>query len=326
MDFLLIDFKLFCTKIWNAARFMQMQSEATPANLSWDGIDPTTLTSDDKHLLLSLDATIAQANEHLERYRFNDYSHTIYSFVWNQFCDWYVEVAKEPLHSKDPARVDQVLLIMHRVFRDSMKLLHPLMPFITEELWEKMGYNTDGPFIMQADWPVGFSADEKARLGLDERVLSFVEAKRDMIRAARQLRADYNIKPSQVITYIVKPTDASIAEGLSADAASTGKLVRGEVQYDAHYSPEGAVPGLLSSVGYVYMPVDGLIDVAAEIERLSAQLEDTRKHIANGEKKLSNTSFIERAPEQVVKQQRDQQERLLEKAGKLESLLESLQA
>jgi len=310
----------YSTKIWNAARFMDMQGESTGE------IDPALLSSDDRHLLLRLDQTVQQATEHLDRYRFNDYSHALYSFIWGDFCDWYVEYAKGPLNSGDEARKAHTLAVMHHTFRTALTLLHPLMPFITEELWEAMGYRGDGTFLMKSEWPTAFGPERYADWGLDERLLAFVDAKRDLIRAARQLRADYNIKPSQEIEYIVRPEDDGIAAALEAEIASLNQFVRGRVRLERAYQPEGAAPGLVSKAGMVFMPADGLIDVAAESERIGKQLKDVEGHIARGHARLGNDAFVSKAPPHVVAQIQEQQDGLTEKAEKLRALLKSLGA
>lgn len=282
------------------------------------------LSTDDRHLLLRLHQTVLQATEHLDRYRFNDYSHTLYGFIWHDFCDWYVEYAKGPLNRGDEALKAHTLAVMHHAFQTALKLLHPLMPFLTEELWETMGYRGDGPFLMKSAWPEPFADDTLEAWGLREEIAEFVDAKRDLIRAARQLRADYNLKPSQSIRYIVRPAHPELAERLHAERDSINQLVRGEVTFDADWQPEGAAPGLVSKAGMVFMPADGLIDVAAEKERIQKQLKETEGHITRMQGRLNNTSFVSKAPPDIVAQQQAQLDELLEKAGKLKTLLASL--
>lgn len=308
----------YSTKIWNAARFLQMQGESEGV------IDPALLSSDDRHLLLRLDLTILQATEHLDRYRFNDYSHTLYSFIWGDYCDWYVEYAKGPLNSGDAARKAHTLAVMHHTFRSALALLHPLMPFITEELWEAMGYRGEGPFLMKSEWPEPLADEVRTAWNLDERILEFVEAKRDLIRAARQLRADYNIKPSQEIDYIVRPEGGAMAAALASEIASVNQLIRGNVTLDAAFQPRGAAPGLVSKAGMVFMPAEGLIDVAAEAGRIGKQLKEVEGHITRGHARLSNDAFVSKAPPHVVAQIQEQQDGLIEKAAKLKALLSSL--
>ncbi len=308
----------YCTKIWNAARFLQMQGEDT------GDIRVDLLSSDDRHLLTRLHETIRRVNDHLERYRFNDYSHELYSFIWHDFCDWFVEYAKEPLRSDDEDRKAHTVAVMHHAFRNALKLLHPLMPFLTEELWHEMGYADESDFIMQADWPRTFEKSIRDEWGLTKANMEFVVAKRDLIRAARQLRADYNIKPSQDIDFIVKPVSAEMADSLQDELESLNLLVKGTVSIDAGYTPAGAAPGLVSKVGNVFMPADGLIDVDAEVERLTKQLDELIGHIDRSNARLNNESFVSKAPAAVVEQHRAKQQELVEKADKIRALLKSL--
>jgi valyl-tRNA synthetase len=312
----------YATKIWNAARFMKMQGDYDPAAK----VDPAQLGSDDRHLLLRYHEVNKQATEHLDRFRFNDYSHTLHSFIWNDICDWYLEYAKGPLNGADAARKAHTLAVLHTAFRGALAMLHPLMPFLTEELWEQMGYRGAGGFLMKSAWPKAIDKATREAWGLQPEILEFVDNKRDLIRAARQLRADYNLKPGQEIDYIVRPATPELAAALSAEVSSINQLVRGRVTVDAAYQPKGAAPGLVSKAGYVFMPADGLIDVAAEKERLGKQLTETEGHINRGAAKLSNDAFISKAPAQVVAQIQEQQDGLVEKADKLRALLKSLGA
>ncbi len=308
----------YCTKIWNAARFLQMQGEAV------GDIDPELLSTDDRHLLTRLHRTIRKVNEHLENYRFNDYSHELYSFIRGDYCDWYVEYAKEPLNSDDDARKAHTLAVMHHAFKSAIALLHPLMPFITEELWEAMGYRGEGDFLMKSAWPATFDKDTRSLWKLTDENMKYVDAKRDLIRVARQLRADYNIKPSQDIEFKVRPANKGLGALLLTELQSINRLVRGQVSVDADYKPAGAVPGLVSKAGNVFMPADDLIDVEAEVERLDKQLTELKGHIDRSHARLSNHAFISKAPEDVVAQHRAQQQELIEKADKIRALLKSL--
>lgn len=308
----------YSTKIWNAARFLEMQGAST------GGIDASLLSSDDRHLLLRLHQTVRQVTEHLDRYRFNDYSHTLYSFIWGDFCDWYLEYAKGPLHGGDASRKTHTLAVMHLTFQTALKLLHPLMPFLTEELWEAMGYRGDGPFLMKSAWPKPFDDATRKAWGLSGAVLDFVDAKRDLIRAARQLRADYNLKPGQEIAYIVRPANEELGTALAGEIDSVNQLLRGKVTLDTAYAPQGAAPGLVSKAGMVFMPADGLIDVSAEVERLQKQLAEADGHITRSRARLTNEAFLSKAPPEIVAQQQAQLDGLVEKAEKLRALLKSL--
>ncbi len=312
----------YSTKIWNAARFLQMQGELAEAQ----GMDADRLSSDDRHLLLRMHECIRDCTENLERYRFNEYSHSLYSFIWNDICDWYVEYAKGPIHSGDEALKQHTLAVAHLAFSTALRMLHPLMPFLTEELWANMGYQGEAEFLMKSAWPQPLSQDQRTAWGLSQETMNFVEAKRDLIRAARQLRSDYNLKPSQMIDYIVVPARPELQEALDMEKASIEGFIRGTLCVDSAYEPQGAAPGLLSKSGHVYMPVDGLIDVEAERERIAKQLKETEGHIQRGQGRLSNEKFISKAPPEVVEQAQEQQRTLVEKADKLRLLLKSLGA
>mgnify|MGYP000586723818 CR=1 FL=1 len=317
----------YSTKIWNAARFMQMQSEGDTdiPICDLDSLNPALLSSDDRHLLTRLHQTIRKVNAHLDSYRFNDYSHEVYSFIRTDYCDWYLEYAKEPLNSGDEARKAHTLTVMHHAFKTAITLLHPLMPFLTEELWEAMGYRGEGDFLMRSEWPKPFDKATREAWALTDENMTFVDAKRDLIRVARQLRADYNIKPSQEIDFIVRPSSATMEEALSGELDSLNRLVRGKVQINSKYKAEGAVPGLVSKAGNVFMPADDLIDVEAEVARLQKQLDELEGHINRSHARLSNEAFISKAPEAVVEQQRAQQQEIIGKADKIRGLLKSLQ-
>ncbi|MBI2438827.1 MAG: valine--tRNA ligase, partial [Lentisphaerae bacterium] len=160
----------FLTKIWNAARFMQLQTQDAPGRLAEMTFQSELLTPDDKHILARLHETIAQCAENLERCRFNDLAKTLYEFVWRQFCDWYIESAKIALNGADQARRAQTLLVMHYVFGNALMLLHPIIPFITEELWHALGYGAEDDFIINAPWPKAIALEELGKWGINDRI------------------------------------------------------------------------------------------------------------------------------------------------------------
>jgi valyl-tRNA synthetase len=146
-----------------------------------------------------------------------------------------------------------------------------------------------------------------------------------VIRVARQLRSDYNLKPSQEISYVVRPTGKDVTGQLGEDLPSINRLVRGTVTLDPDYKATGAVPALVSKAGNVFMPVEGLIDVEAEVERLEKQVKELEGHIDRAHARLNNENFISKAPAEVIEQHRAQQQELIEKADKVRGLLKSLQ-
>ena len=326
----------FGTKIWNAARFMQMHTDA-PAGEIWDGsreFDASLLTADDRHILATLQAAIRDYDDAIEKYRFNDAALALYEFIWHQYCDWYVEYAKDTLYSEDKARRELVLRVMHYVFSSALRLLHPMMPFLTEELWHAMGYADIEPLnaavngqvtIMLAPWPE--AADDAAlnAWGADAATTAYVRDKHELIRGGRTLRADFGIVPTQSIAYIIKPHAEDVVQRLETDAASIASMLKAEpLTIDAGYTPEKAMPSGVSSLGTVYMPLDGLLDVDKELERLDGQRQKLFGDIEGVTRKLSNADFVTRAPEHVVARQRERQQELIEKRDKLDRIIETL--
>jgi valyl-tRNA synthetase len=321
----------FGTKLWNAARYLQMQ-EGGAAGFPAGGrravvaeFDPALLSADDRHILAKLDQAVESCTENLRRFRFNDAAHDLYAFVWHEFCDWYVEYSKDVLYGQDAARRAEVLKVMHHVFSSALRLLHPFMPFLTEELWHGMGYGGDEETIMTAPWPKPLEAATLERWGCGPDLVAYVDQRHELVRAGRMLRTDCGIAPGQKIRYILKPNGAALEQALRADAVTLGAMLRAkEITVDAGFVPAGAVPSVITALGTVYMPVEGLLDVAAERAKLTQQLAELAGHLERVNAKLGNESFTSKAPRQVVEQQEKQRDDLKERQAKLTRLLEML--
>ncbi|OPZ04019.1 MAG: Valine--tRNA ligase [candidate division BRC1 bacterium ADurb.BinA292] len=319
----------FATKLWNAARYLRMQTASagfTP-RAGLPELDPARLGADDRHLLQTLQQAIADTTQALDRFRFNDAAHAVYEFVWHRYCDWYVEFSKEILYGTDPARKAQVLAVMHYAFSEALKLLHPIMPFLTEELWHAMEYGAAEDSILRGPWPRPLDEAELARRwGCSPEERAYVEDKQELIRAGRTLRADYGIPPAQKIDYIVKPLTPALADRLRADEAGIRNLLRAAaVRIDPDFTPGRAMPGAINPrLGSIYLPVADLIDVQAETVRLTAQVEKIRADLGRIQAKLDNVDFVAKAPEAVVAQQRAKRRELAETAEKLTHLIAML--
>jgi valyl-tRNA synthetase len=316
----------FGTKLWNAARFIRMNSEGftVPKEPSFDA---ALLGPDDQHLLARLQEAVAACTENLEKCRFNEAALTLYEFVWHQFCDWYVESAKNALNSGDAARREQTLRILYHAFDQSLRLLHPFMPFVTEELWHAMGFGEQEDTIMLARWPAAESAAVLAKWGVDAETVAYVDRKRDLIRAGRTLRADYEIAPAQRVDYVIKPASEDGARRLAADVDNLKLLLRsGAVRFDTAFQPGQAMPCAVTEIGTIYMPLEGLVDIDAERKRLSAQIEKARSELDRVNAKLSNEQFVGKAPAEVVEQQRAKQREIEGSIAKVQRVLDGLQA
>ncbi len=312
----------FSTKIWNAARYFQMQARTTPPAAGWQ---PELWSDDDRYILARYHRAAADCEEHLAHYRFNDAAHALYGFMWHEFCDWYIEYSKDVLYGQDVARCGQVLAIMREVFSGTLRLLHPFVPFVTEELWHGLGFGDADSSIMRATWPRAMSNAEMALLSITPDAVRYVEQKRELVRAGRMMRADYNIPPAQKIAYVLKPGSSAAAARLSRDISSVVSLLRAaEVRLDDQFSPKGPMPAELTGLGMLYMPVEGLIDVAAEQVRLKTELEKLAADLARVDSKLANASFVSKAPPEVVGQQRQRREELMARMEKVRHMKEAL--
>jgi valyl-tRNA synthetase len=214
---------------------------------------------------------------------------------------------------------------MHHVLASSLKLLHPFMPFITDELWQGMGYGAADETIMNAPWPDAKGAVELQVWGISPEIVAYVDARHEMIRSGRMLRADCGISPAQKIDYIIKPNTAAEAAWLKADNAVIKSTLRAkELTIDEAFVPTGAVPSVVTGLGMLYMPVEGLIDVQAESAKLTKQLAEIEGHLTRVKQKLGNHSFISKAPREVVAQQEKARDDLWEKHIKVKRLLEMM--
>jgi valyl-tRNA synthetase len=326
----------FGTKLWNAARFMNLQAERIGGKDEWtvgrDGlgdIDAGLLSPDDKYILSKLQEAIKDFDESIEKFRFNDAAHVLYEFVWHQYCDWYVEYTKGVVGAGDEARSRQVLRIMHHVFSTSIRLLHPMMPFITEELWHVMEYakleGDEESWVMTSAWPTALSPAELKEMGIDDESVSYIDDKHDLIRVARTLKSDYGIVPSQKVAYLIKPDSPDMEKRLLSDRDSIAGLLNAKsLEIGCDLDVGEAMPSGVSTVGNVYMPLEGVVDIEAETKRLSSQMEKVESGIRQVASKLDNVAFVSKAPQEVVDQQKERKKTLLEEREKIQHLLETL--
>jgi len=321
----------FGTKIWNAARFLGMHMEKAP-NLDPHALaqqpltlDPALLTDDDRHLLARCDDAIREVTTHLEQFRFQDAARVVYDFVWNALCDWYLEYAKDDLYGENQPRREQVLRIMTHTLGSAVRLLHPFMPFLTEELWHAMGYGTASESIMRAPWPTPLDDTTASAYGLGRGVTEYVEAKHELISAGRKLRADSGITSSKLKRFIISALNQEKAGQLSRDQASLAKLLQAESVTILTAEAQKGMPAALTSLGTIYLPLVGQVDLDAEAGRLQTELTKSRNFLNGIEAKLGNAGFVAKAPESVVAQQRVKAEELRATIARLEQLAASIE-
>ncbi len=297
----------FCNKLWNACRFRQMQGGGSATSQVQAEINPALLTSDDKWILLKLDTAIREITNAFAEYRFNEATQTLYRFFWSEYCDWYVEASKAVLYGGDEAKKVNTLAVIDFVLSHTLRLFHPFLPHITEELWHGMSFSEDmpenqgGKTIMFAPWPKPLSDDEKTHYALDETTLAFVNAKYDLVSQGRNLRRAGNIPASKKVKFIFKPT-----RDFSPHDVEVVRLLLNAEALEIHtdYQSKKGTPTIRIELGDLYLPLEGLIDVEAEKARLSKELEKIESEIARVEQKLNNPDFTQKAPPKVLDEHR----------------------
>ena len=296
----------FTTKIWNAAKFLEMQEQGLGnAKVEW-----AYLSADDRHILYAADLACRKVNEILEAYRIQDGALAVYDFFWTQICDGYVEYVKD-----SPNKAVSVA-ILRDVFWKALRLLHPYMPFVTEEVAHQLGFLKGCETIMLQKFPEGYTDAEKAAWGVTEENYEFVNAKREAITAIRALRAEYKVPPATFVKVTVATDDAKA----KPEVESLKKAMRAE---SVDFVPAGsdlAMPSKITKFGTVYLSLEGLVDKAAEAKRIAGELAKLAGFIKSAEAKLANENFVAHAPEAVVAEARRKLAENKEKVAQLEKL------
>jgi len=281
----------FCNKLWNACRFRQMQGGGGRANSQVQGeINPSLLSNDDKWILLKLNQAILEITEAFTKYKFNEATATLYRFFWSEYCDWYVEASKAVFFGSDAPRKANTLAVIDFVLSHTLRLFHPFLPFITEELWHGMGYSEDmpksqgGKTIMNAPWPKPFDSDFRDHYGLDDCYLEFAEQKYEVVTQGRNLRRIGNIQSGKKVKFVLKPN----REILPHDAEVMKILLNAEaIEINANFAAKKGTPTAHTPFGELCLPLEGLVDVEAEKARLRKEVEKAEAEIAKVEQKLS---------------------------------------
>ena len=300
----------FTTKIWNAAKFLDMNVRALGALPDLGSLTAADLTADDKHMLLATDRACRKMSEILEGYRIQDGALAVYDFIWDQLCGGYVEYAKDAPDKK------VAFAVLKDVFYKALRLLHPYMPFVTEEVAHQLGFLGEGETIMRQSYPTGYSDAEKAAWGLSDEVYAFVTAKREAVTALRALRHEYKVAPATFVKVTVATDDAKAA----SEVESLKKAMRAE---SVAFVPAGSdlpMPSKITAFGTVYLSLEGLVDKAAEAKRIAGELAKLAGFIKGKEAKLGNANFVAHAPEAVVAEEKRKLAEAREKVVQLEKL------
>jgi valyl-tRNA synthetase len=289
-------------------------------------IDARLLTSDQKWILLRLDAAIREISGALNGYKFNEAAQALYRFFWSEFCDWFLEASKAG-SSGSPGDKANSLAVTDFVLSNTLRLFHPFLPFITEELWHGLGFNKDlpadqgGDSIMMAHWPEPLGPEFKEHYGLDESDERFVNAKYDLVTQARNLRREANIPSSKKVKFVFKPANPPFPE---CEGEVLRVLLNAEaLDVNTEFEPAKGTPVVHSVLGELYLPLEGLLDVAAEKARLTKELARIAAEIQKVQQKLENPNFVQKVPPAVLQ---EHQKRLADWQSKYEQVQASLQA
>ena len=284
----------FSNKIWNASRFLLMNLTIDQCAL------PEQLELEDKWILSKLNDVIRDVTANMESYELGVAAQKLYDFIWDNFCDWYIELTKARLNGEDEAAKVQAQQVLCYVLTQILKLLHPFMPFITEEIWQALPH--EGDYLMLQDWPV---YDEKFCFADEERAMELVM---DAIKAIRARRSEMNVPPSKKAELTVVTEEQAVFTTGIPFLKRLANASEVTVTADAPADVNGLV-SVVTSAAKLYIPLAELVDLDAERARLAKEIEKAEKYLAGIEKKLSNEKFVSKAPEAVVQRERDNMEK-----------------
>ncbi|QKS71871.1 valine--tRNA ligase [Paenalkalicoccus suaedae] len=304
----------FGNKIWNASRFALMNMDG----LKYEEIDITGKKSiADEWILTRLNETIEHVTKFIDAYEFGEVGRALYAFIWDDFCDWYIEMAKLPLNGEDDEAKHTTRSILAYVLDQTMRLLHPFMPFITEEVWQHLPH--EGDSITVAAWPT--KQDDQ----INKQSVKDMKVVQDIIRSVRNTRSELNVPMSREITLHVSAASDDVLSQLERAKSylerfcNPSELVLG-VNLPA---PEKSMSSVLESVE-LYLPLAGLLDLDAEMKRLEGEIKRLDGEVLRVEKKLSNEGFVAKAPQHVVDEERAKAKSYSEQREKVAARLEEL--
>ena len=310
-------YKHFANKIWNASKFVLSNFENNRGKVFKD-LSALKLSYDDKWILTRLQEVIKSSIKAIEEYRYNDYANGLYDFFWHEYCDWYLEFSKERIYKGTDEEKAAALSTLIYVLDRSMKMLHPVMPFITEEIWQKLPFK-DADYLPVAPYP---EVDDRL---IFEEEKQLIEDLKEMIVSIRNVRADFGIEPSRKLNVYIKPSDQrfmSVIQAMEPSIKLLAKIENLEVSEGMERPPNTVVA--VSKKAESYIDIAGTIDIEKELKRQEKILKDIQKSISISEKKLSNENFIKKAPAHVVEKEKSFYEELKQKEEKVKKIIESL--
>ncbi len=311
-------YKNFINKLWNATKFILMNLGDSTEGLQDIKQWRKKLDLPGRWILSRLGRTTIETDEALKEYRFNEAAHSIYRFIWHEFCDWYIEFSKPVLYEDKPSELKTatracLLYVLERILR----LLHPFMPFVTEEIWQNIPLPKDHESIMISPWP---EPEEIDRVSEKE-----METLQEAITSIRSIRGELNIAPTKPLPAIIKPLDEETERIILENKDYLSRLaLLSQLKVDPDASrPKGSSVAVQSTLE-VFVPLEGLIDIEAELRRLKKELEGVSRTLDQIDRKLMNEDFITKAPKEVVEKEKNRYNELMEKQKRLQENIERL--
>ncbi|HET8634538.1 MAG TPA: valine--tRNA ligase [Gemmatimonadales bacterium] len=303
----------FANKLWNAGRFILGNLDGPVRPIAGDHPDtvrPHEFTLADRWIIARCDATVREATSAYEKFRFNDAASVIYHFIWSDLADWYIEQIKPRLYGDQPGG-DVARAVATRTFDVALRLLHPIMPFITEALWTRLPGRREGDTIMIARWP---AADDRAASPDAEREFGLVQ---QLVTAVRQIRAEYGVQPGASVPVHVAPASSLAERAFDAERGTIMRLAKASTLAVAEAGNEPGGHAVLDDGTAVFVPLGGAIDLERECRRLGDEVDRLDTLLAQQERKLANEQFVSRAPAHVVENERQKLASWREQAGTL---------
>lgn len=309
----------FANKIWNASRFALMNLEGITAADTADIDLNGKLGTADRWILHRLNETVRDVTRLIDQYEFGETGRLLYNFIWDDLCDWYIEFSKLSLYGEDPAAKKMTQTVLAYVLDRTLRLIHPFMPFISEEIWQHLPH--EGRTITLASWPV-YNAKFEAPQAVSE-----MELLKDVIHAVRNIRAEVNVSMGKKIELLIKPSSRESQDILTGNVdyiqrfCNTSKL---DID-SALAAPDKSMTAVVTGAE-LFLPLAGLIDIAQEIARLNKEIATLNSEVERIEKKLANPGFMAKAPAQVIEEEKAKLADYADKRDKVVVRLAELQA
>jgi valyl-tRNA synthetase len=310
-------YRHFINKLWNAARFALMHLEQ-----GYEEISSQNLSLPDQWILSRLERVTLEVAEALDAYRFNEAAGALYNFVWHEFCDWYLEAVKPALYDKEgPQAKESTRSVLWRVLHDTLILLHPFIPFVTEEIWHHLP-GTNGS-IMKAAYPAHIS--DAALSERNRQSESKMEILINVITGIRNVRGEMNLAPSLSLPVMVQSEDGQTREVIESHKDLVINLARlsALTVENLGQRPKSSATAVVNNAS-IFVDLEGIIDFAKEIQRLEKEINKLAVELTKVGKKLENEGFLSKAPTDVIEKVRDKQSALLEKQQKLQMNLDRI--